>query len=175
MGSRNEVLSAEFQVQSENQRRSEGKMFAKISEYEFNKSDPMFRIIIHDYAWSFGSLHLPNASHDLTLCWRSDMIDPVIVSDPVSSTIWIGVDQRVVCVSLQGNVLFSLGLSTFFFDIKLFDEFIMVQCETELIAVNRDCSIRKIYDLREISADVYIKAGQLVVTFIDGQKESFSI
>jgi hypothetical protein len=175
MGSRKEVLSVKFQVRSESQWRSEGTMFAKISESDFNKIDPMFRIIIHDYSRSFGSLHLPNASHDLTLCWRSDMIDPVIVSDPVSSTLWIGVDQRVICVSLQGNVLFSLGLSTFFFDIKLFDEFIMVQCETELIAVNRDYSIRKIYDLREISAEVYIKDNQLVVTFIDGEKEVFSI
>ena len=150
-------------------------MLTKISKDEFNKGDPIFRIIIHDYSWSFGSLHLPNASHDLTLGWRSDSIDPVIESDPLSSTIWIGVDQRVACVSPQGTILFSLGLFTPLLNIKLFDECIIALCETEAIAINRDYSIRRICDLREIGASVDIEDGKLIVTFIDGEKEAFSI
>lgn len=150
-------------------------MFAKISEYEFNKRDPIFRIIVHDHSRSFGSLHLPNASHDLTLCWRSDLIEPVIESDPLSSTIWIGVDQRIACVSPQGNILFSLGLITPILQIKHFDECIIALCQTEAIAVNHDYALRKIYDLREISDSVEIKDGELVITFINGEKEAFSI
>jgi hypothetical protein len=150
-------------------------MFTKISKDEFNKSDPIFRIIIQDYPRSFGSLHLPNASHDLTLCWRSDLIDPVIESDPLSSAIWIGVDERIACVSPQGSILFSLGLFTPLLNIKLFDECIIALCQTEAIAINRDYSLRSIYDFREIGDSVEIKDGKLIVTFIDGKKEAFSI
>jgi hypothetical protein len=150
-------------------------MFTKISEDEFNKSNPIFRIIVHNYPRSFGSLHLPNASHDLVLSWGSHLIDPVIEFDPLSSTTWIAVDQRLACVSSQGGNLFSLGLNTPILQIGFCKNCIIALCETEALAINRDYSIRRIYNFREIVLSFDIEEGGFVVTYIDHEKEAFPI
>jgi hypothetical protein len=150
-------------------------MFTKISEDEFNKSNPIFRIIVHDYPRSFGSLRLPNASHELKLSWRSELIKPVIEPDSLSSTIWIAVDQRLAGISPQGNILFSLGLNTPILQIGFCDNCLIALCETEALAINHDYSLRRIYDFREIALSFDIKEGEFVVRFIDNEKEAFPI
>lgn len=150
-------------------------MLKEISETEFNNGEPLFRIIVHDYPRKFATLQLSGASYALTLCWRSDLIDPVLVSDPFSSEVWIGVDQRLVCVSKQGNILFSLGLSSPLLQIKICKAYIVALCEVQVIIISRDHSLRIICDLREIAEAIETKDNKVIVTLIDGEKEEFPI
>jgi hypothetical protein len=149
-------------------------MFATISEIEFLSADPIFRVIVHDYPRKFGALRLPDISHVLTLSWRSDLIEPIIEID--SSLVWIGVDQRIVCVSPLGNILFSMGLDSFILQIKHFQVCTVALCETHLIAINHDSyTLRRICHLRDIPVSVEIKDNELLVKYISGEQELFSI
>lgn len=150
-------------------------MFTEISESQFYTGDPIFRIIVNDYPKKFGSLQLSNAAHALTLCWRGELVAPVISCDPFSSVVWIGVDQRVTCVAPEGNTLFSVGLSTPLLQIKHFAECTVVLCETLALAINRDYTLRRIYDLRELPDTVDIKNSTFTVSFIDGMIEELPI
>jgi len=148
-------------------------MFTTISEHEFLSGDPIFRVIVHDHPRQFGSLRLPEASHILTLSWRSDLIEPIIESD--SSSIWIGVDQRIVCVSPLGTILFSMGLDSFLLQIKHFQACTVALCETQVIAINHDHTIRKMCYLREIPDSVEMKNNELIVMYLDGEQGLFSM
>lgn len=150
-------------------------MFNKISEQQFNSSDPIFRVIIHDYPRKFGSLQLPNASHALTMCWRSDLIDPVIVHDPLSSSVWIGVDQRIACVALTGSILLSMSLNNSLLEIRHFENCTVALCETQALVFNHDYSLRKTCDLKNIAVSADIKDDKLIVTLLDGEIEEYSI
>lgn len=150
-------------------------MLTLISEDEYNKGDPIFRVIVHDHPRKFARIQLSHASHPLTLCWRSDLIQPLIVSDSEGSTVWVGIDQRIACLASEGNVLFSMGLSSPVLQLFLFPTCILGLCETQAIAINPDYSIRRIVDLRDFPDSADFRDGKLVVTFSDGETESFSI
>lgn len=143
-----------------------------ISEEEFERSDPMFRVIAHDTAatWRFASLKLPAASQALTMSWYSSTIEPVIEINPSTSAIWVGVDLRVVCLSPVGSVLFSMGVSTYLLNIIHFPTCTVVLCQTELIAVGHDYTLwRTALGMREIADEVEMKDNQFVVTYINGE------
>ncbi len=149
-------------------------MLTNISQEEFLKIDPLFRVIEHDHPRRFGVLRLPGCSYPLTLCWQGDLIEPAILNDPRSSAIWIGVDQRVVALSQRGNTLLSLGLHTPLLQLKAFDVCVIVLCETEVLAVNRTFSLRSFSDLKDIASDVSVKGEELIITFVDGSTERMS-
>jgi hypothetical protein len=147
-----------------------------ISEEEFDRSDPIFRVIAHDPAYKlrFASLKLPAASQALTMSWHSPTIEPVIEVNPSTSAIWVGVDLRVVCLSPVGNVLFSMGVSTYLLNIIHFPTCTVVLCQTELIAVNHDYTLWKTaFGMREIADSVEMKNNQFIVTYIDGEQDVF--
>jgi hypothetical protein len=150
-------------------------MFTEISERQFDESDPIFRVIVHDYPWKFGSLQLPKASHALTLCWRSELVDPVISSNPFSLGVWIGIDQRIACVTPEGNTLFSMGLRASLLQIKHFAECTIVVSEDQALAIDHAYTLRRIYDLIEIPDTFDIQDGQFTVIFIDGQRAEWPI
>lgn len=150
-------------------------MLTQISEAEFSAVDPIFRVIVHDHPRKFGSLRLPDASHALTLCWRSELVDPIVVSDPSSSAVWIGVDQRLACVSPMGNTLFSIGVSSSVLQIRRFEKYIVALCEAQILALNRDYTLRKLCDLRDLPDQVDVDGDELVVTFTDGHRGTFSV
>jgi hypothetical protein len=150
-------------------------MFTKISENEFNSSDPLFRLIVHDHPRAFGSLRLPRVAYALTLCWRSDQVDPVIRPNPFSAAIWVGVDQHIACVSPQGNVLLSLGLGTPLLQIKHFRACTIALCEAQAVVFNKDYSLRGVEDLRTIPETVDLEDGKMIFTLIDGSKEAVAI
>lgn len=111
----------------------------------------------------------------MTLCWCSDGFQPLIVPDPLSSTVWIGVDERIVCLSCEGSTRFSIGLSSQIVRILLFERCVVVLCETQALAINPDFSLRRIAPLREIPDNADMKGDTLIVTFIDGESETISI
>ena len=146
-------------------------MLTELSKEDFNKFDPIFRVIEQESAQRFAKLLLPNWSHPLVLCWYSASIEPVIVRDPVNSAMWVGVDQQVVCMSAEGRILCSIGLFTPLLQIKLFSAYTIVVCETELIGINRNFSLRFFTGYTEILDDVDVKDGKVEVTFIDGSTQ----
>lgn len=150
-------------------------MLTLIAQEEYNKTDPIFRVIVDDNPRKFGRVILPNASSTVVLCWQSDLVQPLILANPHASAIWIGIDRRIVCLSSEGSVLFSIGLSSNILQILFFQEFITALTEAEAIAINQDFSIRRIVGLRELPETAYLDGDRLVVTFIDGERGAFSI
>lgn len=150
-------------------------MFSHIPETAFEKTDPIFRVIVHDHPRKYGFLQPPQASHHLAVSWRSDLIDPVIVTDQEAQAVWVGVDQRVACVSFRGSMLFSMSLTSSLIQIKTFEKFVLILCETQAIAVNRDHTLRRVCDLNDIPDAVDVKGDKLTVTSVDGETQTFPI
>src|SRR5262245_2953440 len=100
-----------------------------ISEEDYNRRDPLFRSIVHDHPRKFAAFCPRCASHSLTLSWRSDLVQPLIVPDQ-QGVVWIAVDQRIVCLTDQGNILFSMGLSSPILQLLLFPSCAVALCET---------------------------------------------
>lgn len=150
-------------------------MLKPISEAEYNSGDPIFRVIAHEHPRKFGAIFPKSASHPLTLCWRSDLVQPLIVPDPQREVFWVAVDQRIVCLTVQGNTMFSMGLSSPILQLLLFPSCAVALCETQAFAINLDYSLRRIVDLRELPDAADLRDGKLVVTFSDGEIESFFI
>jgi hypothetical protein len=150
-------------------------MLTEISEEAYNKIDPIFRVIVHDHPRKFALIHPPKSSNPLALCWRGELIQPLVAPERQGSGIWLGVDQRLVCLSPEGSTLFSIGLDSFLVRILHFDHCTVALCEIEAIVVNQDYSLRAIPNWPEIAQTAVVKRDQLVVTSIDGSVESFSI
>jgi hypothetical protein len=146
-----------------------------ISKEEFDRSDPIFRVIVHDpvATWRFASLKLPAASQALTMSWYSSTIEPVIEINPSTSAIWVGVDLRVVCLSPVGSVLFSMGLSTYLLNIIHFPTCIAILCELEIIAVDHNYSLWARYGLRDIldAGSVEMKDNKFSIRYINGEQD----
>lgn len=101
------------------------------------------------------------------MSWPSDLIEPVVALGSTSE-IWVGVDQRVACISADGRVVVSLGLGTRLLDIRCFSTAVVVLCETEAVVFNADGSLRAVRGSPDLPCDVLEDGGALVVTFDDG-------
>jgi hypothetical protein len=150
-------------------------MLTEISQEEYDKTNPILRVIVDDNPRKFGRVVLPNASSPVVICWHSDLVQPLITADPQTSVIWIGIDQRIVCLSSEGSVLFSIGLNSNILQILFFQGVITALTETEAIAINQDFSIRRIVGLRDLPETADLDGDRLVVTFIDGETAALSI
>jgi hypothetical protein len=142
----------------------------EISAEAYERSAPLCRIIVHDSPRRFAALRLPGTSQQLTLCWRSDLVEPILAVDPWSSSLWVGVDQRLAGVSAEGRLLFSIGLMTSLLDIRHVEGFTVALCDGQLVAVNRDHSVRAIYDLRDVPDTVDAGEGRATVRYVDGHE-----
>jgi hypothetical protein len=149
------------------------RMFATISEQEFLSSDPIFRIIVHDNARKYSSFKPPQASHTFTMSWRSELVDPVVEIN--SSSIWIGVDQRIVCASPLGSILFSMGLDGVILEIKHFPQFTVALCDTHLIAINTDYTLRVLVHLKDLPDSLEMIKGELIIKYVSGEQEVISV
>lgn len=150
-------------------------MLTQMSESEFNDTDPAFRVIAHDHPWRFGRLQLLRASHPLVMSWRSDLIEPTLIRDEELEVVWIGVDQRLACVSFDACTLFSVGLASRILQLKNFEGFTVALCETEVLVVNHDYTLRAICSLPEIPDTVDMRDGKLVVALLDGNQRICAI
>ena len=143
-------------------------MLHTISEHDYLAGDPSSRIIHDDHAHRFAELQLPEAPRPLLLAWPSELVDPVVVDDPVTGDTWVGVDERLVCVSRTGAPRFSIGLPSPLLDIAHSDDGTVALCEVQVIAVNNDYSIRAMLDLPDVATSVMVEDGKLVVGLLDG-------
>ncbi len=146
-------------------------MYSKISEQQYYGIDPIFRVIVHDHPRVFGTLLPPSASHALTMCWRSDLIEPVIVPNSVTSSIWIGVDQRFASVALTGNTLLSMVLNSSLLDIIHFEKLSVVLCETQALIFNHSYTLRKTCNFKDIAVSFDCMEDHMIVKLLDGESE----
>jgi hypothetical protein len=150
-------------------------MVDQITEIDYYSVDPIFRVIVHGDPRKFGTVLLPGQSRRVVLCWRSDLVQPMTVFDPQTSTVWIGVDQRVVAIGAEGNVVFSIGLNSNFVQVLPLRQCAVVLCETQAVAVNSDYSLRRILDLPDIPDAARSQDNKLAVTFVDGRTEVYTL
>lgn len=150
-------------------------MITSITEAEFTSIDPVNRVIVHDHARKFARLRPPHATCPLGMSWRSDLIEPTLAEDQKSSVLWVGVDQRLVCVALDGGVRFSVALASPLLQIRIFPEFTVALCETGFLVVNQDASIRRMEELSDVLDSVDVQDGKVVVSLLDGGSRSYSI
>jgi hypothetical protein len=144
----------------------------QISREQFEAWQPCQKIIVHDHARRFGALRPPGErTPTFALSWRSDSIEPMLVAG-VRDEIWVGIDQRVACVSGDGRIVLSLGLASSFLGIHCFANAVVVLCETEALVFNSDCSIRANRGLAGLPTDVLDQDGVLVLTLEDGRRET---
>lgn len=148
-------------------------LFTLISAQEFEAWNPALKVMVHDHPRRFASLKLGVGIEEVAISWRSDLIEPVVLFDELSH-VWVGVDQRVICITLQGVIMFSIGLGSLLLDIKRFPELIVILCDAEVITVNLDYSIRAMYRLNDIPSTIEMINGILIITFADGGTQTMA-
>lgn len=142
-------------------------LITNISSKEFDEWQvPSMKVIVHEHPRRFASVRLAEAPYDAAVCWQSDIVEPVIIRLP--GRLWVGVDQRVVCLSDTGLILFSVALHTRLLDLQVHAPFLVVLCESEVMTVNDDFSIRAFHSLADVPAGIAIVDSKLVVTLDDG-------
>lgn len=146
----------------------------EIPEHEFAASNPCSRVIVHENSRKYGCATL-SASYCMFLSWRSDLVQPVLSLEPVGDALWMGVDQRVVCVTAQGAIRFSIGLLTPLLNIQQAADCSIIICDSQIVVVNHDHSIRAICDVANVPDEVELLEGQLRVVFVNGEEETFCI
>jgi hypothetical protein len=145
-----------------------------ISVKEYHAWKPCLKVIVHETPRRFGAIIQVNGAGNAALSWRSDNVEPVVLRNSASS-LWVGVDQRVVCITPEPAVLFSLGLNGNFLNIHCFPTVVAVLCDTEVILINEDYSIRNICAMKEIPKSINsVGNNQLFVTYDDNTTELIS-
>lgn len=148
-------------------------LITNISSEEFDQWQvPSMKVIVHQHPRRFASVRLADAPCDAALSWQSDLVEPVVIRS--RERLWVGVDQRVVCLSDSGLILFSVALHTRLLELQIHTPFLVVLCESEVMTINDDFSIRAIHPLVDIPAGVAIVDGKLVVTLDDGTIETLA-
>lgn len=142
-----------------------------ISAEEFDDWPSSRKIIVHDHARRFAAAGPAGALDAFALSWRSDIVEPIVVMGDQSDT-WLGIDQRVACISDDGRVVVSLGLVSPVLTILCFRDGAAVVCETAVLVFNSDHSIRVVKGLSDIPSDVIERDGRIIVVFDDEHQES---
>jgi hypothetical protein len=147
--------------------------FQPISEAEFWQTAACQRLISHEHPRRFARLEWENATHSYALSWRSDLIEPEIVSSSDQHTIWIGVDQQVAAVDVrEGNIRLLLPLNHQLLQILTLPDSTAVLTETEIWLFNEDCSVRFKERLPDIPGAISIDeaSGLLFFSVLSGEK-----
>jgi hypothetical protein len=146
----------------------------EIFEQEFVASNPCSRVIVHDSSRKYGRVTL-SSSYSVFLSWRSDEVRPVLAFGSSDKVLWIGVDQRVACVEPQGTICFAIGLAAPILDLQQALECVLIICDSQVVVVNQDYSIRAVCDVANVPDAVEIAGDRLRVVFVDGQEETFRV
>lgn len=128
-----------------------------IEKSQFKKIDIARQILFDEDARRFSLIDLGKKFGCYGLSWRSDLIEPIIVTS-ANQLIWIGIDQRLTAINLNtGHILVNLPLVTNILQIQAVDTAILVLTESELLLFNLDGSIRYIKGLPELASKMSIR------------------
>jgi hypothetical protein len=143
--------------------------FRTVSEKEFKDTDCARQIISHKNPRKFALLQIDENHGEYGLSWCGDLIDPITFVNEITSTVWIGVDQRLVAISkLKGNIVVSLTLDSNLIDIVSSEPTIAALSETELFLFNSNGSIQLMKALPEIGSELSVTDDGFCVNMIDG-------
>lgn len=143
--------------------------YSFISQECFDQREASQMVIVHDHARKYAAVQLPDCVKGVVISWRSDSVNPVLLAG-MQSDIWIGIDQRVVSITHQGQTKFSIGLASHFLKFYNLEDCMGILCETELVLVNGDYSIRNIHGLTNIPDSLVRRDSKLIVKLINGNE-----
>ena len=149
--------------------------FNRIPEAEFAASEPVRRLITHEHARCFAYLKLADCVTPFAVSWRSDLIDPTIVVDECGSIVWVGVDDRVAAVTKDGQIQFSMSLTSTLLTILEFSRGVVAVCELAAVPIGHDFAVGSIVEFREIPESYETRGNQLAVSFMDGSTAEFEL
>jgi ligand-binding sensor domain-containing protein len=148
----------------------------EISNKDFEEIDCARQVISHQYSRRFASVKIDEVHGTYGISWSSDSIEPVVLNMQNTSTVWIGVDQSLVAISLsRGNVTTSLRLDTNILEVKSVGTVLIALTESEVLMFNADGSLRCIKSLPEIGADLSIVENTISVQLIDDSTLNFDL
>lgn len=150
-------------------------LFTNISERAFKESQQSQRLFAHDNSRRFARLDMPETSQSVFFSWRSDTIEPVVLSDSASERIWVGVDNRLAAMSHTGKRVCSLTLDSPLLALEIRGEKAVAVCELQLIVINADGSMDAVTDFPDVVEDFQVAESSVIAAFMDGTKCEFAI
>lgn len=111
----------------------------KIDKIEFNLLD--IPALLNEDKGNKCYAIVSNGILNYKIAWQSDLLSPLILK--ISNNIYcIGIDQFFYVVDFSKyNILLNLKLAYYFYDVKIFQKWIFVITELEIIRVNNDTFI----------------------------------
>jgi hypothetical protein len=138
----------------------------KVGESEFDKLNvPMLFNDINTRR-CFGVIKNNISSYKYS--WQSDMIEPLLTE--ITKDIYaIGIDQNFAVINFKLNsIVFKLELNYTFYDTKIFNEFIYVITELEIVKINSlTFKVMKEYQLPDIFEEILLTDKKITVRCLD--------
>jgi len=137
-----------------------------ISESCYLKYEGCRRIIHHDNARAFAEVDIGQRAGSFALAWRSDLVVPTAVAN--RGMWWVGIDQKIAAIQEQtGRICFSMTLIDNLSDILFGDRVVIIACETEILVLNDDYSIREIHGVPDGIKAVRMTGNRLEITTLE--------
>jgi hypothetical protein len=113
--------------------------------------------------------------HNYKFSWNSNLIEPTI--ELLDSNIYgIGIDQHFCLLNSNNGVFNCWDLDTPFLYMIVYERYVIVICETNILLINLDISkIEKEYMFIEIISDVRLENRFMRITFINDSELDISI
>jgi len=146
-----------------------------ISKNEFENYPPAQRLFTHDNARRFACIELPGSQHAAVFSWRSDTIEPAVIVDSSGNAMWIGIDDHLAAITDDGQILFSLGLTSQLLTVELKEDTIVAICELQAVVVHSNGAIEAIVDFPDAVEDFRIANRSVLVSLMNGSVVEFSI
>lgn len=144
----------------------------EISESEYKKSDVL--VLFEDELTDRVFGLISNGVNEYKFGWQSTLIKPIIkfINDNYCS---IGIDLIFVIFDFNtGRILQKLSLDYYFYDIKLFNGFLYVITQLEIIKINiADLTIVEIYPLPDYFESIEFNEKVIVVKCIGDEVVEF--
>jgi len=144
-------------------------MIHNITEQEFRLYEGCRQIVAEDSACQFAALDLGDAG-SYALGWNSSkVIQPELELSFDKLTVWIGVNQYLVGISLSsGRICLSLKLHTNILEIKALEKMMAIRAETEILLLDSDFSIFFNESFPDITEEIQAIDNTLKIHFLEG-------
>lgn len=136
-----------------------------ISEAEFQAAAPPEILFLHEGSCRYARVALPGRPGHFYFGWRSDLIDPLLVEEPVTGNIWIGVDLIAACLAPNGRLLFSMTVPGWLLQIRCFEGFTALVCDWIALVVGKDYSMLAMICFDDLPITVDAEEGKLAISF----------
>ena len=134
----------------------------ELSGSDFNKSD--FPILFSNELTDkvYGQIHCKK--NGFKFAWQSTIVKPKV--SKIDSNIYsIGIDQHFAIVDVNtSQIMLKLDLFYFFYDTRIYNNFIYVITELEIIRISQDTfKVHESYALPDFFEEIEFKEGRLLI------------